>query len=148
MILILQRCSKANVSVSSSIIGSINKGLVVLIGVEKEDDEKIVNRLVEKTINLRIFNDSENRMNKSIIDIKGSILVISQFTLCGDLRKGRRPSYIKTANPKLAKLLYNCFINKVLDEGVPVESGKFGAEMSVSLINEGPATFYLNSSEL
>ena len=148
MILILQRCSKAKVSVLDSIIGSINKGLVVFIGVEKEDDEKIVNRLVEKTINLRIFNDSENRMNKSIIDIRGSILAISQFTLCGDLRKGRRPSYIKSANPKLAKLLYKCFINRVLDKGVPVESGKFGAEMSVSLINEGPATFYLNSSEL
>ena len=105
MILILQRCSKANVSISSSIVGSINKGLVVFIGVEKEDDEKIVNKLVEKTINLRIFNDSENRMNKSIMDIKGSILVISQFTLCGDLRNGRRPSYIKTANPKLANEL-------------------------------------------
>ena len=148
MILVLQRCSEAYVSISSSIIGSINEGLVVFIGVEKEDNEKIVHQLVKKTINLRIFNDSDKRMNKSIVDVNGSILAISQFTLCGDLRKGRRPSYIKSADPELAKLLYQCFINRLLDEGVPVKTGKFGAEMSVSLINEGPATFYLKSSDL
>ena len=148
MILILQRCSEANVSVSNSIIGSINTGLVVFIGVEKDDNEKTVNQLVKKIINLRIFNDDNDRMNKSIIDIKGSVLAISQFTLCGDLRKGRRPSFIKSAGPKLAKFLYECFIDGLINQGVPVESGQFGAQMSIFLINEGPATFYLNSSEL
>jgi len=148
MRLVLQRCSEAHVSVSNSIIGSINKGLVVFIGIEKEDNEKIVNQLVKKTINLRIFDNSKNRMNKSIIDIKGAVLAISQFTLCGDLRKGRRPSFIKSAEPKVAKFLYQYFIDKLLNEGVPVESGEFAAKMSVFLINEGPATFYLNSSEL
>ena len=91
---------------------------------------------------------TETGLNKSIMDVNGSILAISQFTLCGDLRKGRRPSYIKSADPELAKLLYQCFINRLLEEGVPVKTGKFGAEMSVSLINEGPATFYLKSSDL
>ncbi len=148
MILILQRCVEANVSVSNSIIGSINKGLVIFIGVEKDDNKKIINQMVKKIINLRIFNDDNKKMNKSIIDIKGSILAISQFTLCGDLKKGRRPSFIKSAEPKIAKFLYQCFIDRLLNEGVSVESGEFGAEMSVFLINEGPATFYLNSSEL
>ena len=122
--------------------------ILLILSCVNEDNEKIVHQLVKKTINLRIFNDSNKRMNKSIMDVNGSILAISQFTLCGDLRKGRRPSYIKSADPELAKSLYQCFVDRLLDEGVPVKTGKFGAEMSVSLINEGPATFYLKSSDL
>ena len=146
MILILQRCSEANVSVSKRIIGEINKGLVIFIGVEKRDDEKIVSRLVDKIINLRIFNDNKNKMNKSIIDIKGSILAISQFTLCGDLKRGRRPSFVNAAGPESAKNLYQYFIKELINKNICVKSGEFGANMSVSLINDGPATFYLDSS--
>tara|TARA_Y100001970_G_scaffold70159_2_gene89331 strand:+ start:1750 stop:2196 length:447 start_codon:yes stop_codon:yes gene_type:complete len=146
MILILQRCSEANVSVSKRIIGEINKGLVIFIGVEKRDDEKIVRRLVDKIINLRIFNDNKNKMNKSIIDIKGSILAISQFTLCGDLKRGRRPSFVNAAGPESAKNLYQYFIKELINKNICVKSGEFGANMSVSLINDGPATFYLDSS--
>ena len=114
MILILQRCSEANVSVSKRIISEINKGLVIFIGVEKRDDEKIVSRLVDKIINLRIFNDNKNKMNKSVIDIKGSILAISQFTLCGDLKRGRRPSFVNAAGPESAKNLYQYFIKELI----------------------------------
>jgi len=146
MILILQRCSEANVSVSKRIIGEINKGLVIFIGVEKRDDEKIVSRLVDKIINLRIFNDNKNKMNKSVIDIKGSILAISQFTLCGDLKRGRRPSFVNAAGPESAKNLYQYFIKELINKNICVKSGEFGANMSVSLINDGPATFYLDSS--
>ena len=148
MILILQRCSEANVSVSKRIIGEINKGLVIFIGVEKRDDEKIVSRLVDKIINLRIFNDNKNKMNKSIIDIKGSILAISQFTLCGDLKRGRRPSFVNAAGPESAKNLYQYFIKELINKNICVKSGEFGANMSVSLINDGPATFYLDSSNI
>tara|TARA_B100000029_G_scaffold76948_1_gene68695 strand:- start:1356 stop:1802 length:447 start_codon:yes stop_codon:yes gene_type:complete len=148
MILILQRCSEANVSVSKRIIGEINKGLVIFIGVEKRDDEKIVSRLVDKIINLRIFNDNKNKMNKSVIDIKGSILAISQFTLCGDLKRGRRPSFVNAAGPESAKNLYQYFIKELINKNICVKSGEFGANMSVSLINDGPATFYLDSSHI
>lgn len=148
MILILQRCSEANVSVSKRIIGEINKGLVIFIGVEKRDDEKIVSRLVDKIINLRIFNDNKNKMNKSVIDIKGSILAISQFTLCGDLKRGRRPSFVNAAGPESAKNLYQYFIKELINKNICVKSGEFGANMSVSLINDGPATFYLDSSNI
>ena len=148
MILILQRCSEANVSVSKRIIGEINKGLVIFIGVEKRDDEKIVSRLVDKIINLRIFNDNKNKMNKSVIDIKGSILAISQFTLCGDLKRGRRPSFVNAAGSESAKNLYQYFIKELINKNICVKSGEFGANMSVSLINDGPATFYLDSSHI
>ena len=145
MIAVLQRVSKGNVTIYGKIRGSIKHGLVILLGVMKDDTEKDVIFLTKKVSGFRIFNDEEEKMNLSIKDINGSVLVISQFTLCGDWKKGRRPSFIHAAQPDKGEHLYKRFIYQLMEKEIPVESGKFVAFMSVSLINEGPVTFVLDS---
>ena len=147
MIAVIQRCSRANVKIGKNIVGQIRHGLVILLGVKKDDNEEDADFLVRKVSGLRIYNDSDEKMNLSIKDIDGSALVISQFTLCGDMKKGRRPSFIHAAPPKEGQRLYEYFISSLLKEGMPVESGEFGSMMDVELVNEGPATFILNSKE-
>ena len=147
MIAVIQRCSRANVKIGQNIVGQIGNGLVILLGLKKDDNEEDADFLVKKVSGLRIYNDSNEKMNLSIKDVDGSALVISQFTLCGDTKKGRRPSFIHAAPPQEGQRLYEYFISSLLKTGVPVESGEFGAMMDVELVNEGPATFILNSNQ-
>ena len=147
MIAVIQRCSRANVKIDQNIVGQIRNGLVIFLGVTKDDNEDDADFLVRKVSGLRIYNDSDEKLNLSIKDVDGSALVISQFTLCGDMKKGRRPSFIHAAPPKEGQRLYEYFISSLLKEGMPVESGEFGSMMDVELVNEGPATFILNSKE-
>ena len=145
MITVIQRCSRGQVIVAEKIIGEIGHGLVILLGVEQDDSKTDADFLINKISGLRIFNDEKNKMNLSIKDMNGSALVVSQFTLCGDTRKGRRPSFIKAAEPEEGYRLYEYFISNMKKEGIPVESGEFGATMNVELVNNGPVTFVLNS---
>src|SRR5262249_3707221 len=131
----------------SKIVGEISEGLVVLLGVSRTDKEEDLVYLAEKVVNLRIFADSEGKMNQSLLDINGAMLVISQFTLYGDARKGRRQSYIDAAEPEMAKALYENFISLVRAKGIRVETGVFQAMMQVSLINDGPVTILLDSKK-
>ena len=147
MIAVLQRVTTGKVKIGNRIIGDIGKGLVILLGVYRDDKEEDINFLTDKIIGLRIFNDSNGKMNISLQDAEGSVLVISQFTLCGDWRKGRRPSFTKAADPDKGKLLYNGFINAVRSRGINVETGEFGAAMEVSLVNSGPVTFVLDTHD-
>jgi D-tyrosyl-tRNA(Tyr) deacylase len=146
MIAVLQRASRGKVTVEGEIVGSIEGGLVVLLGVHKNDSEEDVKFLVDKTVNLRIFNDDQGRMNRSLLDVGGQVLVISQFTLVGNWHKGRRPSYIDAAAPEEGENLYERFIELIGAEGLHTESGTFGAMMDVELINDGPVTFVLDSN--
>lgn len=143
---LIQRVDGASVNVGSQITGKIKGlGLLILLGVAKEDTEKDINYLVRKILNLRIFNDEHGIMNLSIQDIKGEILVISQFTLYADTRKGNRPSYDKAAGQEQAKLLYDKFVSEIIKSGLKVEEGVFGANMQVNLTNTGPVTMMLGS---
>ena len=145
MIAALQRCTKAKVTINNKITGQIKLGMVILIGIQKKDLLKQADTLVDKILTFRIFNDTNQKMNLSIKDINGSILVISQFTLCADTNKGRRPNFLEAAKPENAKSLYQYFINRLIENNIHVESGNFGEEMQVELINNGPATFILES---
>tara|TARA_B100001750_G_scaffold230141_1_gene226287 strand:- start:1735 stop:2178 length:444 start_codon:yes stop_codon:yes gene_type:complete len=147
MIAVIQRCSQGKVTVSDKVVGKISNGLVILLGVQKNDTEKDANFLVNKISGLRIFSDENDKMNLSIKDVNGSALVISQFTLCGDTKKGRRPSFIKAATPDDGNQLYEYFMSEMKKGGVPIESGEFGALMDVELVNNGPVTFVLNSKD-
>ena len=147
MIAVIQRCSRGKVMVSEKVVGEIDNGLVILLGVQKGDTEKDANFLVNKISGLRIFSDENDKMNLSIKDVNGSALVISQFTLCGDTKKGRRPSFIKAATPDDGNRLYEYFMSEMKKSGVPIESGEFGAMMDVELVNNGPVTFVLNSKD-
>ena len=147
MIAVLQRTSNASVSVQDKIIGQIKDGVVVLLGVKRGDSYKESEYLAQKVSKLRIFNDKQNKMNLSLVDISGSVLVISQFTLCADTRKGRRPSFVNAESPELSKKLYNKFISCLADEGIEVQSGEFGSKMDVKLVNNGPVTFVLDSED-
>lgn len=147
MIAVLQRVSSARVSVDGVVTGSIDTGLVILLGVHRDDTEADSTFLVKKTAGLRIFNDDASKMNLSIRDVGGCALVVSQFTLVGDWRKGRRPSFINAAPPQLGEHLYEHFIAGLRGHDIPVESGMFGAMMDVSLVNDGPVTFVLDSKE-
>ena len=140
---VLQRVSRARVTVEGEIVGEIGKGILVLLGVSREDTEKEAVYLLEKMLNLRIFEDAEGKMNLSLLDIKGALLVVSQFTLYGDARKGRRPSFIDAARPERAIPLYERFITLLSDGGLHVETGEFGAMMDVELVNDGPVTLWL-----
>ncbi len=138
---VIQRVKSANVSVDSKIVGECNNGYMILFGACQDDTEEDIEILAQKTVNLRIFCDENDKMNLSILDIKGEILAISQFTLCADVKKGNRPSFIKAMEPKKAEEYYNIFCQKLIDLGVNrVEKGVFGADMQVSLINDGPVT--------
>ena len=143
----MQRSSNASVAVNDKIIGQIKNGVVVLLGVKKGDSCKDSEYLAQKVSKLRMFNDKKNKMNLSLIDISGSALVISQFTLCADTKKGRRPSFINAESPELSKKLYNRFIECLADKGLRVESGEFGSTMDVKLVNDGPVTFVLDSED-
>ncbi|OOC42068.1 D-aminoacyl-tRNA deacylase [Thermosipho sp. 1074] len=145
---VIQRVNNANVEVESKIIGKIKKGILVFVGIGKEDTEKDADYLVEKILNLRIFDDKEGKMNLSLLDIKGEILIVSQFTLYGDCRRGRRPSYSNSAPPQDAEILYNYFVEKVKKYNIKVETGKFKAHMSVKLENDGPVTLLLDSKKV
>ena len=147
MITVLQRVTAGKVKIDNRIVGDIDKGLVILLGVHCDDKEEDVIFLVHKIIGLRIFNDNYGKMNISLKDADGSVLVISQFTLCGDWRKGRRPNFTKAADPDKGKLLYDRFIDAIRNKDINVETGEFGAAMDVSLINSGPVTFVLDSHD-
>jgi|TARA_B110000495_G_scaffold15337_1_gene10993 D-tyrosyl-tRNA(Tyr) deacylase len=147
MIAVIQRCSRGKVTVSQKIIGKIDHGLVILLGVQKDDSEIDADFLVNKISGLRIFADENDKMNLSIKDITGSALVISQFTLCGDTKKGRRPSFINAAPPEDGSRLYEYFLSELGKTGVSVQFGEFGAMMDVELVNDGPVTFVLNSKD-
>ncbi len=144
---VVQRVSKASVTIDNEQISSIASGIVVLLGVQTDDTKKDADFLVEKIINLRIFEDENGKMNISLKDVGGELLVVSQFTLLGDCRKGRRPSYIKAAPPETANALYEYFTDRATDLGVVTKTGKFQAMMDVSLINQGPVTILLDTKE-
>lgn len=137
---LIQRVSNASVDVEGKTVGEINKGILVFLGVGKGDTENELEYMVDKIINLRIFEDEDGKMNLSLKDIGGEILVVSQFTLYGDVSKGRRPSFTDSGDPKLANDLYELFIDKCKEEGIKTESGVFGADMDVKLLNQGPVT--------
>ncbi len=145
---VVQRVSRAKVSVDGKIIGEIGRGILILLGVAETDSEKEAIYLLEKTINLRIFEDADDKMNLSLADIKGDLLVVSQFTLCGDARKGRRPSFIKAAAPVEANRLYEFFVSEARKQIETVATGKFQAMMNVELVNDGPVTILLDSEKL
>jgi len=146
MRILVQRSLKSSVEVNNKIVGSIDNGLVLLVGFTHTDDSSKIDYLINKVINLRIFDDENGVMNKSILDIKGSILSISQFTLYADTKKGNRPSYINALGGDKATLLYDEF-NRKLSEFVHVETGVFGADMKVNILNDGPVTIMLESRE-
>lgn len=143
---VIQRVSKANVSIDGNIVGAIDKGYMVLIGVGKEDTTKEADRLVDKMLKLRIFDDAEGKTNLSLADVDGSLLLISQFTLYADCRKGNRPSFINAAPPAEAESLYEYIISKCKEQVKNVQTGSFGADMQVELTNNGPFTIILDSS--
>ena len=147
MIAVLQRARKAKVTVAGRVTGEIGTGLVVLLGVAKGDTEKDADFLADRIAGFRIFNDTANKMNLSLRDIGGAALVISQFTLAGDWRKGRRPSFTSAAPPEEGERLYKYFCEQLRALEVPVETGEFGAMMDVHLINDGPVTFVMDSRE-
>ncbi len=143
MKVLIQRVLSSSVTVEDKIVGKIDKGLLIFVGFTEGDSEKEINYMVDKIINLRIFDDENGVMNKSLLDVKGSILSISQFTLYADASKGRRPSYIKALGGDSASVLYNKFNQKLKDTNIPIEEGIFGADMKVNLINDGPITIML-----
>ena len=141
---VVQRVDRASVTIDGNVNGKIEKGFMVLIGIDEKDEQKDLDYICDKLMGLRIFEDEEGKRNRSIIDAGGSILLISQFTLYGDARKGKRPSFIRAARPEKAIPLYEAAIAK-LSEKVHVETGIFGAEMKVELVNDGPVTILLDS---
>ena len=146
---ILQRVSCASVTVDGAVVGEIAQGFLILLGVEQGDDEKEASVLADKIAGLRIFTDQNDKMNLSLADVGGEVLVISNFTLCADCSHGRRPSFIGAARPETAEPLYEFFCQRLLQNGVKkVEKGIFGADMQVSLINDGPVTIDINSKDL
>ncbi len=140
---LIQRVKRASVTINSKKISEIGNGLLVLLGVEKGDEATNADKLADKLVHLRIFEDENEKMNKSLLDINGEMLIVSQFTLCGDCKKGTRPSFDKSAPPQIANELYEYFIEKVKEYSVPVQTGRFGAMMDVELINDGPVTFMI-----
>lgn len=143
MRVLVQRCDKALVRVNDNVVGSINKGLMILVGFTEGDNFDTIKYMADKVVNLRVFDDENGVMNKSLLNTSFSILSVSQFTLYGDASKGRRPSYINALNGSLAKPLYDKFNEELRKYGVEVETGIFGADMKVELINDGPVTIML-----
>ena len=147
MKLVIQRVSEARVNVNGTAVGAIRTGLVVLVGISKSDTAKDADYLADKVLGLRIFPDDEGKMNRNVAEVNGGILIISQFTLYGDCRRGRRPSFDAAAQPDQALTLYNYFVDAVRKSAVPVETGTFQAMMEVSLVNQGPVTIVIESEE-
>jgi len=148
MRVLIQRVSRASVTVDEKVVGEVGKGLLVFLGISLEDTETIVKTLVDKIVQLRIFPDQQGKMNLSLLDIQGEVLVVSQFTLHADVRRGRRPSFTDAAPPSIAIPLYELFIAACKKYGLTVESGVFGAYMRVKLCNDGPVTIWMDSEDL
>lgn len=148
MRLVVQKVSQSSVKIEGEIVGAIDKGYMVLVGITNGDDELLVEKMVDKLVNLRIFEDENDKLNLSLLDVGGSVLSISQFTLYANCKKGRRPSFIDAAKPDISSPLYDFFNKKLEEKGINVERGVFGAIMEVSLINNGPVTIILDSDEL
>lgn len=144
---VVQRVKRASVTVKGEEVGKISAGLLVLLGFRSEDGENDINWMVDKILGLRIFEDEEGKMNKSVLDVRGEILVVSQFTLYGDCRSGKRPSFTSAASPELAKALYERCLEALRRSGMKVETGVFQAQMNVELINDGPVTLLLDSEK-
>lgn len=144
---LLQRCKSASVTVAGETVGAIDAGLLVLLGVGAGDDEKDAEYLADKTAGLRIFEDESGKMNLSVLDVGGAVLSVSQFTLYGDARRGRRPSFTDAARPERAQELYEYFNAQLRARGLTVETGRFGAMMDVALVNWGPVTLWLDSKD-
>ena len=145
---VVQRVTEGDVTVENQVTGSIGNGFVVLLGVEDTDTEKDAEYLADKIVGLRIFEDADDKMNLSLHDVGGEMLVISQFTLLADARKGRRPNFVKAARPEMAKKLYDYFVEKVKAQGIKVGEGIFQAHMMVRIYNDGPVTILLDSNKL
>ena len=145
MKVLIQRTANASVNIDGKTVSSIGKGILALVGIEKGDTREQVEKLAKKVVNLRIFPDENDKMNLSLLDIQGEMLIVSQFTLCGDCKKGTRPSFDKSAPPQIANELYEYFVSQVKNYGIKTGTGKFGAMMEVSLINDGPVTFMLEA---
>ena len=146
MIAVVQRVKESSVRINQEIVGKIGKGLMVLLGVAKGDSKRDCEYLADKIVNLRIFEDQNGKMNRSLLEVGGEMLVVSQFTLLGDCRKGRRPSFIKAAEPDRATELYEYFVKIAGEQGISVKTGQFRAMMEVALINDGPVTLILESN--
>ena len=145
---VIQRVTHAEVEVEQKIIGSIQNGYLVLIGIAEDDNEEIADKLVKKLLGLRIFADENGKTNLSLKDVNGSLLLVSQFTLYADCRKGNRPSFVNAGNPEKANVLYEYIIGKCRDEVPDVQTGSFGADMKITLLNDGPFTIILDSKDL
>ena len=143
MKILIQRVKQASVTIDSELYSSINKGILALVGIEKGDTLEQVQKSAKKIANLRIFPDENDKMNLSLIDVDGEMLVVSQFTLCGDCKKGTRPSFDKSAPPQIANELYEEFLKEIQSYGIKTQTGKFAAMMDVELINDGPVTFMI-----
>ncbi|ARN73567.1 D-aminoacyl-tRNA deacylase [Oceanicoccus sagamiensis] len=140
---LIQRVTEASVTVDNTMIGEINQGLLVLLGVEKHDDETTVDKMVERLLAYRVFSDPDGKMNLSVTDINGALLVVSQFTLAADTKKGLRPGFSSAAKPAIAEKLYQQLVEKIRQKSMTVATGQFAADMQVSLVNDGPVTFLL-----
>ncbi len=145
MKLVVQQVDYAKVLIDNKLYNFINRGLLIFIGIHKNDDLENIQRLIKKILKLRIFTDQNNKMNLSVIDLNLSIMLVSQFTLYADIKKGNRPSFINTADPNKAEKLYNLFIEELSQHDINLKTGKFGANMKIELINDGPKTFILES---
>jgi D-aminoacyl-tRNA deacylase len=145
---VIQRVSEASVFVNGETVAAIDHGLLVLLGVWQMDTPEDAIQLARKSVHLRIFDDADGKLNRSVIEVHGKMLVISQFTLYADCRKGRRPSFVDAARPEMAKLLYEAFVAEVWRHGVPVQTGEFQTLMDVALVNRGPVTIILDSQQL
>jgi D-tyrosyl-tRNA(Tyr) deacylase len=145
MVAVIQRCSKSSVKVDNEIIARIESGLIVLLGVCSDDSIKDVDYIANKIVTLRIFNDQKGKMNLSINETSRSVIIVSQFTLCANIKKGSRPSFLNAAPPKIGEELYKHLISSLTKSGLNVQTGKFGAMMDVQLVNNGPATFIIDS---
>jgi D-tyrosyl-tRNA(Tyr) deacylase len=146
MRVVLQRVSSASVTVDGQIVGQIAQGWLVLLGIEQGDSDRLIPWLAEKCVHLRAFEDEQGKMNRSILEVDGQMLIVSQFTLAGDCRKGRRPSFDRAAAPAQARVLYDLFCQQIANLGVHVERGVFQADMKVALVNDGPVTFVIDHS--
>jgi D-aminoacyl-tRNA deacylase len=148
MRVVLQRVQSASVTIEREVVGQIGQGLLILLGIQQADTESSIAWMLEKILNLRIFEDENGKMNRSLLDINGSVLIVSQFTLYADCRKGRRPSFVESASPIIAEPLYEKFILAFKNSGVIVQTGRFGADMKVDLCNDGPVTIILDHPQI
>ena len=145
---LVQRVSRASVTIDGKVNGAIDKGFLVLLGITEGDTEADARYLADKCVGLRVFTDENDKMNRSLADVGGGLLVVSQFTLYGDCSHGRRPSFIAAARPDTAIPLYECFVARCRESGLPVETGEFGAHMEVELLNDGPVTLWMDTAEM